>query len=197
MDEKIIDGKMKKCPRCMKTEENDLTRFCKHCGTELLFLDRFPMKDITVNRTNKEVNMKLAKILVDIAMLVFLVLSLLRWSGDPTFHIVVGSIFSILFITHFLLNTKTFIAMSKKLRKLKLLLKLQYAIDIILIMVWLVVIVAGIIAAVGYINVDSATRGIGRLHGMLGRIGCGFILIHIIQHTKQIRSYFKTKKHVG
>jgi len=29
----------------MKTEENDLTRFCKHCGTELFFLDRFPNND--------------------------------------------------------------------------------------------------------------------------------------------------------
>jgi len=26
----------------MKTEENDFTRFCRHCGTELFFSDRFP-----------------------------------------------------------------------------------------------------------------------------------------------------------
>jgi len=31
----------------MKTEEHDLTRFCKHCNTELFFLNRFPKKDLT------------------------------------------------------------------------------------------------------------------------------------------------------
>ncbi|MDR2569187.1 MAG: hypothetical protein LBD23_02670 [Oscillospiraceae bacterium] len=33
----------------MKTEDADSTRFCKSCGTELFFLDRFPKKD-----TNKK-----------------------------------------------------------------------------------------------------------------------------------------------
>ena len=178
----------------MKTEENDLTRFCKHCGTELFFLDRFPGKDSTGVKNNKGVNMKPVKIIIDITMLVFVVLSLLRWDADPTFHIVVGSVFATLFIIHFLLNAKTFISMSKKFGKLKILIKLQYAVDVILILVWLVVIVAGIIAAVSYINVDSATRGIGRLHGMFGRIGCGLIIIHAIQHIKQIRSYLNIMK---
>jgi len=31
----------------MKTEENDFTRFCKHCGTELFFINRFPGNDST------------------------------------------------------------------------------------------------------------------------------------------------------
>ena len=191
--EKIVNN-MKKCPRCMIAEENDLTRFCKHCGTELFFIDRFLNKDSTGVKKNKGANMKLAKIIVDITMMVFIVLSLLRWNGDPTFHIVVGSIFATLFMTHCLLNTKMFISMSKKIGKLKVQMKLQYLVDIVLIIIWLVVIVAGIISAVSYINADSTIRGIGRLHGMLGRIGCGFILIHIVQHIKQIRSYFKVCK---
>ena len=39
----------------MKTEENDLTRFCKHCGTELFFLDRFPEKGSTGVKKNEVV----------------------------------------------------------------------------------------------------------------------------------------------
>ena len=32
---------MKKCPRCLKTDDDDV-RFCKHCNTELFFVERFP-----------------------------------------------------------------------------------------------------------------------------------------------------------
>ena len=185
---------MKKCPRCMKTEENDLTRFCKHCGTELFFLDRFPKNDSTGVKNNKKVNMKFAKIIVDIFMLVFIVLSLLRWDGDPTFHIAAGSIFAILFIMHFVFNFRPFIKMTEKFGKLKIQIKLQYIVDVLLILVWTIVLVAGIIAAFNYLSTGSLSHGLGRFHGVLGRIGCGFIGIHIIQHIKHICSYFKVKK---
>jgi len=33
--------KMKKCPRCLKYDD-DSVRFCKKCNTELFFEDRFP-----------------------------------------------------------------------------------------------------------------------------------------------------------
>ena len=138
--------------------------------------------------------MKLIKISIDILMLVFVILSLLRWSGDPTFHIVVGGSFCLLFIVHFLFNMKMFVSMTKKLGKLKLLLKLQYAVDMVLLIIWSIVTVAGVIAAINYLNAGSSVGGIGRFHGIFGRIGCGFIGIHIIQHIKQILSYFKLKK---
>ena len=138
--------------------------------------------------------MKVTKIVIDILMLVFVILSLLRWSGDPTFHIIIGGSFCLLFIVHFLLNIKIFVSMTKKLGKLKLLLKLQYAVDMVLLIIWSIVTVAGVIAAINYLSAGSSVGGIGRLHGILGRVGCGFIGIHIIQHIKQILSYFKLKK---
>jgi len=137
--------------------------------------------------------MKPVKITVDILMLVFVILSLIRQRSDPVFHYFVGGIFCALFMIHFLLNFKLFVSMSKKLGKLKTLMKLQYVVDIILILIWSVTIITGIIAAIN-MNADSSIQGLGRLHGMLGRIGCGFILIHIIQHFKQIHSYFKIQK---
>jgi len=36
---------MKKCPSCLKYD-NETVRFCKHCGTELFFENRFPEKKI-------------------------------------------------------------------------------------------------------------------------------------------------------
>ena len=137
--------------------------------------------------------MKPIKVTVDMLMLIFVILSLIRQRGDPTFHYFIGGIFSALLIIHFILNFKTFASMSKKLGKLKARMKLQYAVDIVLILIWSVTIIIGIIAAVN-VNADSSMRGLSRLHGMFGRIGCGFILAHIIQHFKQIRSYFKKVK---
>ena len=134
--------------------------------------------------------MKSVKVIIDIAMLVFIPLSLIRWNGDPTFHIVVGSVFTILFISHFLVNVKTFISMTKKLDKLSSKMKLQYAVDVVLIVLWSIVVVAGVIAAMNYFNTDASIREVGRLHGVLGRVGCGFILLHVVQHIKQVRSYF-------
>jgi len=177
----------------MKPEDDDLIRFCKHCGTELFFLNRFPMEEST---TNKKVSMKPVKIIVDIFMLASLALSLLRWSGDPTFHIIVGGSFCLFFTVHFLLNIKMFMSMTKKFGMLKFIMKLQYSVDVVLLIIWSIVTVAGVIAAINYIDAGSSVGGIGRLHGVLGRVGCGFIGIHIIQHIKQLLSYFKVKKHV-
>jgi len=178
----------------MKTEENDLTRFCKYCNTELFFLDRFPKNDSTGIKNRKKVSLKPVKIIVNIAMLVLLVLSLLRWSGNPTFHIAVGSSFCLLFILHLILNFKPFLKMTENFRKLKALIKLQYVVDVILIMIWIIVVAVGIYSAFSYFNTGSFSHGFGRLHGVLGRIGCGFIGIHLIQHIKQILSYIGIKK---
>ena len=178
----------------MITEENDLTRFCKHCGTELFFLDRFPNKDSTGVKKSKAANMKLAKIIIDIIMLVFVVLSLLRWDGDPTYHITVGSIFALLFMVHIRLNFRLFLKMAENFGKLKVLIKLQYIVDVLLIIIWSIVFIAGLYSAFSYFNTGSFSHGFGRLHGIPGRIGCGFIGIHIIQHIKQILSYAGIKK---
>jgi len=137
--------------------------------------------------------MKPVKIIVNIAMLVFVALSLIRWSGDPTFHVVVGSLLTVLFIIHFSINIKPFVAMTKKLGKLNVKMKLQYAVDVVLLVLWSVVVLTGIIATITYLNTDFTTQGIGRLHGMLGRISYGFIFIHTLQHIKQIRLYFIKK----
>jgi hypothetical protein len=137
--------------------------------------------------------MKSAKITVDILMLVFIILSLIRWDGDPTFHIAVGSACALLFIIHLILNIKPFTSMTKRFAKLKSTMKLRCAVDWILIVVWSVAIIAGFIAIPPYLSEEVAVNGIGRIHGVFARIGCGVILIHLIQHLKQIRSYFRRR----
>ena len=137
--------------------------------------------------------MKAIKIIVDILMLVFIILSVIRWDGDPTFHIVVGSGCALFFTIHFLLNIKPFTAMTKKFGKLNLKMKSQYTIDLLLIVVWTVAIITGFIAIPFYLDGETIYR-IGRVHGIFARVGCGFSVIHLIQHYKQIISYFKKRK---
>ena len=134
--------------------------------------------------------MKLLRVIVDIFMLGFIILSIMRWDGDPTFHIAVGSGCTLFFIIHFLLNIKPFKSMTKKFRKLKIIVKLQYIVDVLLIIVWSITIITGFIAIPFYI--DGVGR-IGRVHGIFARVGCGLAVIHLLQHLKQIRSYFRCK----
>ena len=138
--------------------------------------------------------MKPIKIIIDIIMLVFIILSVIRWDGDPTFHIVAGSGCTLFFIIHFLLNIKPFKAMTKKFGKLKVKIKMQHIIDLLLIIVWSIAIIAGFIAIPYYMQEAEAAFKIGRLHGIFGRIGCGLVCIHLLQHLKQVCSYFKRTK---
>ena len=138
--------------------------------------------------------MKTVKIIVNILMLVFIVLSVVRWDGNATYHIVVGSSCALFFTIHFLLNRKLFIGLTRKFFKLSKKIKLQYIIDLLLIIVWCITIITGFIAIRFYIGEAETTFKIGRFHGIMARVGCGFAVVHTLQHLKQIRSYFKHVK---
>jgi len=130
---------------------------------------------------------KTVKIIVDIFMLVFIILSVVRWDEDPTFHIIAGSGCALVFVIHFLVNIKPFATMTKKCRKLNAKIKQQYIVDLLLIIVWCVAIITGFIAIPFYLDDETIYR-IGRVHGIFARVGCGLVVIHIFQHLKQIRS---------
>jgi len=42
---------VKKCPACFKTEDNEAVRFCRHCGTELFYPERFGEVNKTIDNT--------------------------------------------------------------------------------------------------------------------------------------------------
>ena len=139
-----------------------------------------------------------AKIIVDIFMTIFVVLSFVRWdsSGGFTFHAIVGSMFALSAVVHLYLNRKWVISVTKSIfaKKANKKIKQLYFVDVALIVVWDITIVTGFLAIPFFINDTPAFYVFGRIHAVSSRIGAALILVHIYQHLGQIRSYVGIKK---
>ena len=141
-------------------------------------------------------NSKNTKITVDILMTVFLVLSFVRWQGSHfAFHAVVGVACTLLFATHIFIHRKWLkaVTVSCFTGKFNKTLKWKYLVDVLLLGFWGISIVTGFVAVAPFLG--EAGGGLwGRIHGLTARIGLGLIIIHIIQHLPQIKSYLGIKK---
>ncbi|MCL2840706.1 MAG: hypothetical protein FWE05_08015 [Defluviitaleaceae bacterium] len=144
-------------------------------------------------------NSKRTKIIVDILMTVFLILSFIRWDGTSgaIYHIVVGSACALFFAVHIFIHRKWIKAVTKScfVGKLNKALKWKYIIDMLLLVVWSISIVTGFFAIAPFFN-EMGDAGVGRLHGITARVGLGLIIVHIIQHIPQIKSYIGIGKRV-
>ncbi|MCL2856589.1 MAG: hypothetical protein FWE19_02535 [Oscillospiraceae bacterium] len=137
-----------------------------------------------------------AKIVVDVLMTIFLVLSFIRWEDSNfAFHAVVGSVCTLLFVLHICIHHKWIKAVTKSFLagNLSPSLRWKYTIDILLLIVWGVAIVTGFLA-IGYFSAGiEGMATFSRLHGVTSRIGLGLIVVHIFQHFPQIKSYLGIK----
>ena len=145
-------------------------------------------------------NSRNTKIIVDILMTVFLILSFIRWEGMDGFvyHAIVGIACAFFFAVHIFIHRKWIKAVTKSCfaGKLNKALRWKYIIDMLLLVVWSVSIVTGFIAIVPFLGETENTFAWGRLHGATARIGLLLIIIHVIQHLPQIKSYLGMKKQV-
>jgi len=142
-------------------------------------------------------NGRAKKITVDIFMMLFLILSFVRWEySNFVFHAVVGTGCALFFILHVCIHWKWLKAVTKSFLdgRLKKLIRWKYAIDILLLVVWGIAIVSGFLA-VGYFSfgIEGMAR-FGRFHGITSRVGLGLVIIHVFQHIPQILSYLGLKK---
>ena len=142
-------------------------------------------------------NSKTAKIIVDILMTIFLILSFVRWDGSGfAFHAVVGSACALFFSAHICIHWKWLKAVTKSFLggKLKKTLRWKYAVDMLLLIVWGVAIVTGFLA-IGYFSFGiEGMAWLSRIHGLTSRIGLALIVVHVFQHIPQIKSYLGIKK---
>lgn len=140
----------------------------------------------------KQRTMKIIKIIIDILMTVTLIMGFLPIEVlSSTFHFVAGSCFFAFLTIHVILNRRWLVAVTKGIKKQKVTKKTkwQYAIDIILIIIWTVSIITAIPAAM-----EEAENMFISIHAFSSTIGLVFVIVHIVQHRKQIVSYFRKKK---
>ncbi|MCL2367555.1 MAG: hypothetical protein FWC72_01020 [Oscillospiraceae bacterium] len=140
---------------------------------------------------------KRAKIIVDILMTIFLILSFIRWEDSNfAFHAIVGIGCTLFFSLHIFIHRKWIKAVTKSCfaGKLNKALKWKYIVDMLLLVVWGISIVTGFIAVVPFLGEGAGVSLCARLHGITARIGLGLLLIHVIQHLPQIKSYLGIKK---
>ena len=138
------------------------------------------------------------RILVDIFMTIFVVLSFIRWdgSGGFLFHAFAGSVFAVFAVMHLFLNRKWVASVTKSViaKKANKKIKQLYVVDVILIAVWGIAIVTSFLAIPSFVNDMESFYVFGRVHAVSSRIGAIVILVHIYQHLGQIRSYMGLKK---
>ena len=141
-------------------------------------------------------NSRTTRIIVDILMTIFLILSFVRWGeSDFAFHAFVGTACALFFTLHILIHRKWIKAVTKSFLagKINNNLRGKYAVDMLLLVMWGIAIVTGFLA-IGYFSNGIEWMYIfSRLHGVTSRIGLALVVIHVIQHIPQIKSYIGIK----
>jgi len=131
-------------------------------------------------------------------MIVFLTLSFIRWDGlgGAIYHFIVGSACALFFSVHVFIHRKWIRATTKSCfaGKLNKALRGKYIVNILLLVVWAISIIAGFVAIVPFLSETDGVTGLGRLHGVTARIGLALVIVHIIQHIPQIKSYLGINK---
>ena len=133
------------------------------------------------------------KIIVDIFMTLFLILSFIRWDGNSglVFHAIVGTACALFFAIHICIHRKWLKAVTKSFLdgKMNQTLKWKYVIDVLLLLVWGIAIATGFLAIGYFLGGIEVMYTFSRLHAVSARIGLALVLIHFIQHIPQIKSY--------
>ena len=137
------------------------------------------------------------KIVIDIFMIIFLILSFIRWNGDSgfIFHAIVGTACALFFTLHICVHWKWIKAVTKSVfdGKLNQTLKWKYIINMLLLVIWGITISTGFLA-IGYFSAGIESMAVfSGLHALTSRLGLGLVVIHAYQHLPQIKSYIGIK----
>ena len=137
-------------------------------------------------------NSRNTKIIVDIFMTIFLILSFIRWEDSNfAFHAIVGTACALFFTLHICIHWKWIKAVTKSVfdGKLNQTLKCKYIINMLLLVIWGIAIATGLLA-IGYFSAGIEGMAVfGGLHALTSRVGLGLVVIHVFQHLPQIKSY--------
>ena len=133
------------------------------------------------------------KIIIDIFMTIFLILSFVRWNGDSgfIFHAIAGTACALFFALHVCIHCKWIKAVTKSVfeGKLNQTLKWKYIINMLMLVIWGIAIATGFLA-IGYFSAGIEEMAVfSAFHAITSRVGLGLVVVHAFQHLPQIKSY--------
>jgi hypothetical protein len=134
---------------------------------------------------------KSTKIIVDIFMLFFLLLSIIHWDGNPTFHIIVGIGCVLFFTLHISIHRKwiSSVTNSYLAGKIPPKVKGKYAVVVLLLLVWGIAILTSLPALATFLSGKGSA--FGSVHEKAAELGLVLVFIHVFQQRGKIKSYFK------
>lgn len=137
---------------------------------------------------------KKVKIIINILLTISLILSFTINTG--VFHIVIGIIFTLLFIAHALLNRKWLVSVTKSLGKGKLTAKTlrMYWVDLALIVLASVCVISGIPMIGEALGGAKGLEVFRQIHHATSRFTLFLTIAHVFQHRGNIGLYFKKRK---
>ena len=143
--------------------------------------------------TNKQ-----KRILVDILLLIFVVLSFVRWEGTNgfIFHATVGSVFVVLVMAHLWLNRNWIFSAYKAVKEKRANKKMRqmFFVNLCLVVTMDVVIISGFLAIPSFIYDIESFYIFSRIHAISSRICAILMIVHVFQHLEHIRAYMGLNK---
>ena len=142
------------------------------------------------------------KIAIDILLTIFFVLSYGISVGMATStHMVIGIIAGMLSIAHLMINRQRFLAVFKKgaAKKLNTKSKWQYGMSLFLTITWSVCVVTGVLIGFPIILYSFGVTDLFMftvIHILSAFLSLVLIIVHIAQHARHIKSYFKKRNTV-
>lgn len=132
--------------------------------------------------------------MLNLLQLVMMIATVIAWGHSLALHVVAGASFALLSAWHLHLNKKMFVSIGKFFRAgaKDTKLKWQFQISILASSFWSIAIISGLLGlAAVFFTGDGDRAAFVHVHGVLARVGCVLVVIHVIQHFKHIAAYLK------
>ena len=139
---------------------------------------------------------KTVRFLLNLAQLIAMSAAVYTWDRNLTVHAISGALFAFLAVRHLQFNRRWFAFIGNFFREgaKNSRLKWQFYISLLSSIFWSLAILTGFLSLLAISSaVSTEQAAFVHIHGVLARLGCLIVLVHLVQHRKQINAYLKKK----